>query len=926
MTNKSWVLIGLVLSLACGLSACSKPTEATMAARVGEHLAAGKTKDAMLVLRSYLQDNPQSARAHFLLGQLLARSGNWTEAERELGRALDRGHTEAEALPALMDAKLQQNKAADVIQNFGARKVRDPVAAQKVRVLLLTAYLAKPDLVGAERVLGEALRVEQDNPDLLVLQERFALATGKDLAVVRAQAQSLALRFPKHAEVQTLLGDTLSTSDRDAAVSAYQKALSVAPLSARVHGALIGQHLLAGATDKAREQAEQFSKAMPGHSAAVYYQGVTAFQAGDFRMARDWLQLLLRAGDINPNASLLAGASELNLGNLSQAETHLNKAMQGAPEAIAPRYYQAVLQLRQGQPARALAALQPVLTQADPAVPANVLALAAQAFSQVGDFKRADEAFQRARALQPENPQARTDYARSLLMRGDVPGGLRELREASTAKDSVDADLALASILLARKDVKGALSALDSAAQKRPNTPTVDMLRARALAAQGDKAGAKHAYELALLKDAKFLPAVEQLSLLDVRAGRSDLARERYRAVLDRDPRSAYALMIMADLSRASGRGEADAAVWVERAVNANPRDAHVWLAAMAHQSQRRDDNLNLSWAQRAAAAVPDDPEIMARLAAAQLGAGDTEQSIVSINRLLIAKPNVAALRVQAAQAMVAAKKYAAARNQLARAIELEPNSFAAHRANALLYIQENKPDQALQTAREQQAKHPQSALGWWLLSEVHDRRGEAPAALEAAQKAFALEPSSQHAMRLLDLKAIRGAPGEAVTFAQSWLKEHGDDAAFVASAAVVTENLGDPVAALALHRKAVALSPHSPIPLNNLAYFLVRSNDPEGLVLAQRAVQMAPGVAAFRDTLARALAANGKTDKALAEQMRAVELAPRSNDFRLELARLQLNGGEKKKARTELTRLSELGPHFNRQAEVQKLLKEAGG
>jgi cellulose synthase operon protein C len=926
MTYKHLAHVVLVASFAFGLTGCGKPNEQKLATRVGEYVAAGKTKDALIELRSYLQDHPQSARARFLLGQTLARSGNWAEAERELQRALDRGHTEAEVLPALVDAKLQQDKVADVIQSFGERKVKDPATAQKLRIQLVTAYLLKPELASAQRVLDEAMQAEADNPDLLVLRERLALAQGKDIVQIRQSAQTLAQRFAGHAEVQLLLGDTLASTDREATIAAYKRALAIAPLSARVHGALIGQYLLAGASDSARQQAERFYKAMPGNPSAVYYQGISAFEAGDHRMARDWLQLLLRAGDNNPNTLLVAGASELSLGNLSQAETHLNKAMQVAPEAIPPRYYLAVLQMRQGQAARALAALQPVLNKPDQPLPADVLALAAQAYSQLGDFKRADEAFQRTRALQPENPKARTDYARSLMARGDVQGGLRELREAASGKDSVEADLALAATLLTRKDFNGAMSALDLAVEKKPNTPTVDMLRARTLEAQGDKAGAKRAYELALRKDGRFLPAVEQLSVLDVRAGRADLAQERYSAVLARDPRSAYAMVVMADLARATGRGEADAAAWVEKAVVANPRDSQVWLAALTHQSQRGDEHLTLNWAQRAAAAVPDDAEVISRLAAAQLRVGDTEQAIVTMNRLVAAKPNVALLRVQAAQALTTAKKYSAARSHLARALELEPNLFAAQRANALLYTLENKPDLALAAARDQQAKHPQSSMGWWLVSEVHDRRGEAPASIETARKALALEPNSQNAMRVLDLMAIRGTPGQAVAFVQEWLKDHAQDAAFITSAAVVTERLGDPTTAQALHRKAVELNPENPIPLNNLAYFLVRSNSPESLVLAQRAVKMAPGAAAFRDTLARALAANGKNEKALEEQTRAVELAPKSNDFRLELARLYLDAGEKKKARTELLRLSNLGPKFTRQSEVQVLLKDAGG
>jgi cellulose synthase operon protein C len=911
--------------LLVGVSGCGKRDEGDLAKRVTEQLAAGKIKDATVELRSYLQDNPKSAHARFLLGQALARTGLWAEAEREFERALERGHPDGEVLPALIEIKLQQERAEEVIQSYALREIADPAAAQKVRALLVQAYLMKADRAGAERVLTEALQVEAGNPSLLVLGTRLAAAKGGDAAALREQAKSLAQRFPDHVDTQTLLGDALGTTDRVAAIAAYEKALALQPKSVHVYTALIGQYLSTGAVAQAREQAERFYKALPGNWQAFYYQGVTAFAAGDYRMAREWLQALLRGGAQHAKVLLLAGATEMHLGNLAQAEVHLSKAAGAAPDAVAPRYYQAMLQLRQGQPARALAVLQPVLSGRGQ-VPADVWTVAARAYTLTGDFKRADEAFQQVRAAQPEGSKGRADYAHSLMMRGEMESGLRELRDASATKDTVEADLALAAALVARKDIDGALKVLDAAGEKRPNTPLVDLQRARALEARGDKGGAARAYELALRKDARFLPAIERLAQNEVRSGQPQVAEQRYRALLARDPRSVHAMLALAGIGRAAGRSEAQTSGWLDKAVTASPRDAQVWLAAISHQARRGDDAATLSWAQRAAAAMPEDPDITARLAAAQLAAGETEQAVTTTSRLTGSRPNVASYRLQAAQTLVAAKRYSAARSHVVRALELEPESFLAHRANSMLYIQEGKPQQALQTAQVQQAKHPKSPLAWWLVAEVHERRDESAAAVVAGRKALALAPTTENALRLQDLLARQGVLAEATAFSESWIKDHPQDAGFIGNAALMAERSSDPARAQALHRKAVELNPSSPVTLNNLAFFLVRAKDPQGLELARRAVQLGPDVATFRDTLSRALELAGQNGPALQEELRAVELAPRVNEFRLELARLYIATGDKSKAKKELVRLSDQGSKFHRQDEVQKLLQDAGG
>jgi cellulose synthase operon protein C len=917
----------LASMLALGLAGCMKPNEDKLVETVRAQIAAGKLKDATLELRSYLQDKPQSAQAHFLLGQLFVKTGNWPEGERELQRAQERGHTPSEVMPALIDVKLQLEKVDEVLRVFGEKALAPGMTSQS-KALIAKAYLMKGEQAKAKALLDQVLQAEPKHALAQVLQFR-SRSTGAPTDETRQEARALAQRHPQEPDAQTLVGDLEAGTNPDAAMAAYRKALELQPANVRAHTALIGLLLFKGEGPLARAQAAAFRKALPFHGLPVFYDGLSAFIVEDFPAAREVFQQLMRGPGLNPRVALLAGTTEARLGNLPQAENLLSKAMSAMPNEPQVRHELARVQMRQGNPARAIATLEPLLSVADPAAtPTAVWMLAGQAHSTAGDFKRADVAFENARRGRPDKTMPGTDHARSLVMRGDIEGGVRELRAlAEREGDNIDADTALAATLTAKRDFAGAVKALEVAAEKRPNTPMVDMMRAHALGGLNDRDGVANALNLALRKEATYLPAIERLAALDMAAGRPEAAKGRFKALLARQPRSTPALLAMADITRAEGGSAKDAAAWLDKAIAVNPRDPRTWLAAITHQARRGDVPGALSWAQRGATAMPDDSDLALRLGELQMASGDTEQALATLSRLVGLKPNVAPIRMAYTRALVAGKKYAPARAQLVRALELDPEIAGGAALNVSLSLLEGKPDQAMKAAQAVQQQNPQSSQGWWLVSEVHSRRNEAKEAMAAGRQALAVQPSSESALRLLGLLTVNAQNAEASTLVQGWIKDHPNDALFHGQAAVWADAQANVKLAESLYRRALELTPDSPVALNNLAYFLVRNERvQEGLPMAQQAVQRAPDVATFLDTLARAQGAAGDKDNALKTQLKAVELAPRNNDFRLELARRYLASGETKKAKNELERLSDLAGQFKKQDEVQKLLRQTGG
>jgi cellulose synthase operon protein C len=919
----NWPWIGLA---ALALSGCFAMSEDKLASTVQTQMATGKYKEATLQLRSFLQDKPHSARAHFLLGQVLMRTGQWVDGERELERALERGHPEREALPALMQAKLQLEKPEDIVKRWGEKNMADAPTAVRVNALLAQAYFQVGQLDKAQAHLVQALVAEPDNVLAQRVKLRIAAQDPAQRKGALEQAAVLAERSPKDAEVQVLLGDLLLATDHVAATQAYRKALAIDPAAVGAHTALIGSTLARGEVAQGRALAEAFAKALPHLSTAVYYQAAAAFAAQDYTAARDRLQSLMRAGNTSVRVGYLAGTTEARLGNLPQAENLLNKVVLTAPQELQPRLELAQIYVSRGNAQRALQILEPVIAGDPSKVPVKAWSLVGQIYSNTGDFKKADAAFARARGASPDTADAaRTTQAHSMLARRDIQGGMRNLRQVVDGEQSsLEAELAYSTALLSRGDAEGALKVLDTAIERRPNTAVLDLMRSAAYSVKQDGANARRALEMALRKDPRFMPAIEQLAHQDARAGKPELAAARYTELLKREPRNVPAMMAMAELAKGQSGTVQTANVWLEKAVATNPRDGKVWLEAMQHHLRRLNPAAAVSWGQRGMAAVPDNLELQYRLADVLLSTGDAEQANSITSKLVAAKPDVAQFRLLAARTLVAGKRVSAARSHMNKALELEPESPQVNGAHVALLFAEGKSDQAVVAARGFQKRNPKLPMASWMLADVLERQNDKPGSQAAAKQALDAAPAPDAALRYLSLLGRQGNAAGASQFASEWLGKFPNDSLFAGQAAVWFDTLGDRGKAGALYRRSLELTPNNPVALNNMAFYLLKSQDAkQALPMAQRAVQQAPEVASFHDTLARVQLALGNKQQALATQLKAIDLSPRSDDLRLELARIYLANNDKTKTRNELARLSDLGEKFRRQDEVQKLLRE---
>ncbi len=913
----------LALALAATLAACGK-NEATQLEALRQLMARNEIKAATVSAKALIQTRPHLAEPRWLLASLLLDSGEPGLAEIELMRALELGAPEARVLPLLGRTLVAGGHMRKLLAQYGALELPEPQANAELKTSVAQAHAATGDLAAAGVALNQALTQAPDYEPAQLLQVRLRVAAD-DLPGAMALVDKMLQNRPSDAEAWVLKGDlsARNPATMDQAMAAWRQALQHKPDHVRAHAALVSAQLALRQVDGAKAQFALMKQALPNHPHTRLFEGQLAFLAGDLEKSRGLFQQLLRGAPNNLVLLQSAGAVELRLNAPAMAERLLAKALLLAPEVAPTRRLLAQSYVALGQADRALAALEPLLQPASTDVEA--LTLAAQAELLGGNARAAEAIFNRVAKLKPDDPSVRTALALTHLSRGQADKTIAELQSVAAMDKGITADLALVSTHMRARSYDAALKAVMALEAKQADKPMPAYLRGQVLLARKDLAGARQAFEQALIRQDTYLPAVNALAGLDLSQDRPEAAKARFEALVKADPRNATARLGLAELARRGGADRDAVAKLMEAAVKANPDSLAVRLALVDHHLATFNAKAAMIAAQAALAQLPEDLDLLFRLGRAQLIAGEQQQAISSFGRVVALQPRSEQGYLGLAEAQIANKELPAAARSVQRALELAPKSLAAHRQGIAVAMLQKQSALALSLARQVQALRPDDGLGFVYEGEIEIAAKRWDAALAVLRKAVARPMPGQAPTRLHQALLGVGQTAEAAQFAQTWTRDHPQDTLF-------HFYLGD----LALHRKdlpaaqqhyeaVLQVQPEQALALNNLAWLRLEQKLPGALALAERAVKAAPDRPALLDTLALVHAAEGRADQALAVQRRAVLLQPGDPALRLNLARFLIQAGEKREAKAELDRLDILGDRFAGQTEVQSMLGGLG-
>lgn len=906
------------LMLAAGLSGCGKTeSSASLMADATQYRQKGDNKAALIQLKNAASKSPEDGEVRFQLAAVYNEMGDAVSAEKEIRKAASLGIDAARTAPELAQALLAQGLAQKAIDDTATE------AAKAGPQLLATrgdAYLTVGDVVKAKQAYQQALSAKPGHPEAMLGMARLAIVE-KDIPAASALVEEAVSANPKNAAVWFFKGSLLRAQGKtQEAIAAYGQAIAFNPnlLSARTERAML--EISEKQFDAAKADIDAANKIAPNGLAATYTQAVLDFTQGKFAAARESLLKVLRVSPGHMPSVLLSGANELSLGNFEQAEQHLKKYLEKSPDNGYARRLLAQAMLKGAKPVDAVAILAPLLK--DGKQDAQLLALAGESSLRTRDFTKATQYFEKASQMAPDIASLHTSLGMSKLAQGEQETAILELeRGAAMDPKSESAGVALVRAELALKHYDKALAAAKALVTANPQNALMRNLEGGVNMAKGDRVAARASFEKAASLDAALFAPVSNLAQMDMQEKKTDAAKQRLVAFLDKHKNNSDAMAMLANVALFEKHPE-EATTWLEKAHAENPA-AIPPAIQLAGQYMRTNQKVKaLTLVRQMQTANPANPQLLDLLGQAQLANNDAAGALETYSKLVNVVPKSADAQLRLAGVHVQLKNESAASDDLKKALALDPNLLRAKVAQIELAASREKFDEALLLTRSLQKSDPTSMVGYAIEGDILARQRKPALAARAYDQAFAISKSSQMLIKVVTMMKLAGKNKEADARMAQWQKEHPADA-------VTGMFLGDEYLANKQYKQAtdqlevvLKSNPDNPILLNNLAWGYQQQKDPRALPTAERAVKLAPESPALIDTLGWMLVQQGNVARALPLLQKAVALAPAAPELRYHLAFALNQSGDKKAARQELDKLVSADKQFPQLEEAKALLK----
>ncbi len=914
------MMSALLMSLL--LVACTdQPDAQSLLKSAKDYLAKNDSKAAVIQIKNALQSNPDLPEARYLLGTALLQNGDPAGAETELRKALDLKYEQDSVVPQLAKALLAQGQAKKLTDELASIELSQGGAKASLQMALTSAYAMQGKTDLSQSALNAALLAQPGLAEALLVQARQK-ATQRDFEGALVLTDEVLAKAPTYPDAWKLKGDLFlyAKNQPTEALAAYRQAVNLQADFLPAHAAILTILMQQGQLAEADQQLLQINKFAANHPQTKFLAAQLAFQKKDFKRAHELSQQVLAA---TPNSLMglqLAGVVALQLNDLSQAQEHLGRAVQAAPQLRLARRALVLAYLRSGQTAKALETLQPGLNQEN--VDPELLSIAGEVYLQTGDLKQAQTYLSQAAQLVPKDAKKQTALALTHFMSGATDTAFEELHTIASSDTGTTADLALISTYLKRASFDQALKAIDALEKKQPDKPLAAQLRGRTLIFKNDLAGARKSFEKALALDSDYFSATASLAGLDLLEKKPLDAKKRLEAVLVKNPNHSQALLALAEYAAQSGEPKEEVARLIGRAVAANPTNARLHLLLIDFYLRQQEVKAAFSAAQNAVSVLPDSPELLDALGRTQQASGDANQAIASFHKLAAMQPRSALPQMRLAQVYLNDKNKEAGVASLRKGLELQPDLLEAQRALIVIDLADKRVSPALAMARTVQKQRPGESVGYALEGDIEASQKNWTGAAGAYRSGLKLQPASELAMKLHSVLGVSGQTAEAEKWAANWQKDHPQDASFLFYLGDLALTRKDYQAAEKCYAAVVKLQVNNALAYNNLAWVSARLNKPDARLYAEKAIALVPDQPAFMDTLAMLLSEQGDYAKAIALQNKALTLQPANNLFKLNRAKIYIKGNQKELALKELEGLRQLGDKFSGQAEVAVLLK----
>jgi len=663
--------------------------------------------------------------------------------------------------------------------------------------------------------------------------------------------------------------------------------------------------------------------AAPKNLQANYLRAYELDKQGKFTDADQILDRI--SGDFSgfPAGYFLQGGTKFALGQYAVAEAILAKYVALTPNDAKAVRLIAITALRQGAPARAIEYLKPLVDKGS--AEAATLTVLGNAYMASRKPDLALQQFEKAAALDPENPQIQTDVAVSEMGVGQSDKGLAELERVFESK----AGAAVAGPTLVLTEIRAghvdkATAAAHSLADGNTQNPLYQTLLGVATAAQRDYPAAEAALRKAVELEPGFAPAAQNLARLYLALNRPDDAVKVYENLLAKAPDNVMALLGLTDVLIAQKKWH-EAETTVTRARTAAPNDPAPGLKLVTVYMAQQDWKSAQAVAAELSAQFSQNLDILDAQARAQVAAGDQGAAVGTYRRAYEIAPDSIPILSRYLRLLVAAKDWPTAKSVLQKAIDRVPGNTALKADMIRVIAEADGVDAAVAKAQSYAYADPASDTYDLISADLYDKAGRKTEVQAVLEKATNLRPTDAPlAIALSAFYSRQGDPVKAEAVLKDRLKADPDDLPIATALGSFYMGAKNYDAAVTQYSHVLEKNGKDAVALNNLAWLYQQKGDlPKARNFAERAAAAAPSAPQIDDTLGWILLAQGETDKAVGYLTTANRAAPREPEIQYHLAVALQRAGRSDDAQKMLDTLIGSGVSFTDRAEAQKLLDQ---
>jgi putative PEP-CTERM system TPR-repeat lipoprotein len=920
----------LLLALALPYSPAAFPEPNTVAAHLArgeEFVGRGDYKAAVIEIKNALQVDPSNAEARRELGRIYLQTGDAKSAEKELRRALLLGSSAPDLRLDLAEALVRDQRFDE------AREFLEPSpegdAAQQARAVTLRGYVEAGggDTARARASFEQALQLDPVSREAAMGLVKLDLQGG-DPQVALSSVEKLLKSHPGDVDSLLIQGELLrKLGRRDEALQAFDQVLEA---DGRNTAALLGRvaiHLSRKNTDAAQADLKRVDDINSDIVMARYFHAVLAFEGKRLEEAREHVQAVLGAVPGHAPSQLLYGLVGYALGDYEVAEEFLGRFGPDSPAYHITGKALGAIRLKENKPERAIEILEPLARKYPDDM--SLLQLLGVAYLQNGDHDKSAQLLQKVVEMQPDTARYRAQLALGLLGSGKTEEAVGQLQSAVELDAGlVQADILMVTAHLRSREFNKALETSLALEKRLPDNPVAYNLTGLVYLTQNDLDKAAQRFGQALSVDPKFVTAETNLARIDLARKDYKAAEQRYRRVLELAPGNQVALIGLAGIAEVGGDAQA-ARRWLESAVEKNPEQAQPPVLLARYHLKSKEPLKALSVANAAASRLPDNPAVLEILAAAQGAAGEKNNAVRTLQRLVTLAPSETTY-LQLAAAQVAIEDLRGARASVQEALRLNPASGRAKLTLASIALEQGNYNETLLLARELQQAYPKLEMPHRLEAETRLKMGEPDQAMAAFERALGIQPTVRTVQQLANLYEQKGRTADAIAVMLEWIGANPDDLPTRMVLAVSYQKWGRNDEAIAQYEAILQRDPGNAVVLNNLAWLYHLKNDSRALATAEQAYGNNSERAEIADTYGWILFKQGNQPaKALSILQEAYVRDPANREIGYHVAEALHAAGRNDEALRTLRNLLDGGAQFPQRADAENLrrrLQRSGG